>query len=449
MFASRPMSVPPGRRVSSRGVLIVLLAPLAAVAAAGTVDPCQPGRPVPHGGERLISELADAQNGLPSVAATPGGGVVAAWWRANSGNGQVVMRRLAADAAPLAGERELLESIEGRVMLNRNRPELRALAGDAVQIAWSGNFWEQTGASQWTWRDTIMTRRYDRDGDPLTDYVPVPIQHDGEQADPAIATTANDNTVVVWSGAGEGDTNGSFQRLFGAAGTPSEVVSLVNTVTVNGQFQPRVAGSAFRYAVVWRGNGPGDEQGVFVRMFDAAGIALSAETRVNETTSGTQLQPDVAMRPDGRSVVVWQGNGPGDDWGVFARRYAAGGAPLGGEIAVNTTTAGNQVNPSVATMPDGGFVVTWNGAGDGDDTGVFLRRFDAYGTPHGPELRVNTTAAGAQAQPAVAVARGGEIVVAWTGAGQGVDSGIFAQAYARPLNLHRSGFEPDDAACVP
>lgn len=441
------MFVPPCRSVSSTGVLIVLFAPLAA-AAAGSFDPCQPGTPLPNGAERLLSERADAQDGLPSVAATPSGGVVAAWWRANDGNGQIVMRRLAADGSPLAGERELLDPIQGRVMLNRARPELRALAGDAVQIAWSGNFWEKTGPSQWTWRDTIMTRRYDRDGVALTDYVPVPVQHDGEQAYPAIATTANDNTVIVWSGAGQGDSNGSFQRLFRADGVPSEVVSLVNTVTVDGQFQPRVAGGASRYAVVWRGNGPGDNQGVFVRGFDAAGIPLGTEARVNETTAGMQLQPDVAMRPDGRSVVVWQGNGPGDDWGVFARRYAAGGAPLGGEIAVNTTTAGNQVNPSVATMPDGGFVVAWNGAGDGDDTGVFVRRFDAYGTPHGPELRVNATTAGAQAQPSVAVARGGEILVVWTGAGQGVDHGIFAQAYTRPVNLHRSGFEPDEAACV-
>lgn len=442
------MFVPPCRSVSSTGVLIVSFLPLAA-AAAGGFDPCQPGAPLPSGGERLISELAGAQNGLPSVAATPSGGFIAGWWRANSGNGQIVGRRLQADAMPLGGERELLEPIEGRVMLNRSRPELRVLAGDAVQVAWSGNFWEKTGKNHWTWRDTIMTRRYDRDGMPLTDYVPVPIQHDGEQAYPAIATTANDNIVIVWSGAGEGDNNGSFQRLFRADGTPSEVVSPVNTVTVNGQFQPRVAGSAFRYAVVWRGYGPGDEQGVFVRMFDAAGISPGAETRVNETTAGMQLQPDIAMRPDGRSVVVWQGNGPGDDWGVFARRYTAGGVPLGGEIAVNTTTAGNQINPSVATMPDGGFVVAWNGAGDGDDTGVFMRRFDAYGTPHGPELRVNTTTLGAQAQPSVAVARGGEIVVVWTGAGQGADYGIFAQAYARPLNLHRSGFEPDEAACAP
>lgn len=435
------------RRMPLLGGLLFLS--LAGAAAAASFDPCRPGLPLPRGPERLISELPDAQNGQPSVVATMSGGFAAAWWRANFGIGQIVMRHLEADGTALAGEHELLASIDGRVMLNRGKPELRALANDAVQIAWSGNFWEKTGPNHWTWRDTIMTRRYGRDGAPLTDYVPVPIQHDGEQAYPAIATTANDNTVIVWSGAGEGDSNGTFQRLFGASGVPSEVVTLVNTVTGNGQFQPRVAGSAFRYAVVWRGNGPGDDQGVFLRRFDAAGIPAAAETRVNATTAGMQLQPDVAMRSDGRSVVAWMGNGPGDDWGVFAQRLTAAATALGGEIAVNTTTAGNQVNPSVATMPDGGFVIAWNGAGDGDDTGIFLRRFDAYGTPHGPELRVNTTTAGGQAQPSVAVTRAGEILVVWTGAGQGVDYGIFAQAYARPVNLYRSSFEPDEAACVP
>lgn len=55
---------------------------------------------------------------------------------------------------------------------------------------------------------------------------------------------------------------------------------------------------------------------------------------------------------------------------------------------------------------------------------------------------------GEQAYPAIATTANDNTVIVWSGAGQGVDYGIFAQAYARPVNLHRSGFEPDEAACA-
>jgi hypothetical protein len=46
-------------------------------------------------------------------------------------------------------------------------------------------------------------------------------------------------------------------------------------------------------------------------------------------------------------------------------------------------------------MPDGVFT-TCSGAEDGDDTGVFLRSFDAYGTRHETESRLDTATSGAK-----------------------------------------------------
>ena len=57
---------------------------------------------------------------------------------------------------------------------------------------------------------------------------------------------------------------------------------------------------------------------------------------------------------------------------------------------------------TVARQPDGSLVVVWEGKGTGDDYGVFLRRFDAVGQATTPEIRVNTYTTGTQGQPAIA-----------------------------------------------
>ena len=199
--------------------------------------------------------------------------------------------------------------------------------------------------------------------------------------------------------------------------------------------------------MTWRGNGPGDAQGIFLRRFDASGLPQGGESRVNETIAGTQSMPDIAMQRAGRHVVAWDGNGAGDDAGVFARRYSHTGQAIGGEIPVNASALGSQSRPAVAMMPDGGFVVAWQGAGPGDDAGIFLRRFDEFGTPHAGEVLVNTASAGSQAVPAVAIGLGGEIRVVWEGRGEGDDFGVFARAFARPDRVHRAGFEPLDGDC--
>jgi hypothetical protein len=73
--------------------------------------------------------------------------------------------------------------------------------------------------------------------------------------------------------------------------------------------------------------------------------------------------------------VTWSSNGQdGSGYGVFARRFSSAAAPLAPELQVNTTTAGNQTDPSVDTEPEGDFIVTWTGPEIAND--IFAQRFD-------------------------------------------------------------------------
>ena len=131
------------------------------------------------------------------------------------------------------------------------------------------------------------------------------------------------------------------------------------------------------------------------------------------------------MATGGHFVVAWEGERAfGDDTDVLVRRFW-GDNPQGPEYRVNTYTTSPQDWPSVASAADGRFVIVWRSFfQDGSDTGVFGQRFSPLGNPEGVEFRVNTTTAGDQNRPAVASGEDGRFLVAWESYKQ-----VFAQAF--------------------
>ncbi len=95
--------------------------------------------------------------------------------------------------------------------------------------------------------------------------------------------------------------------------------------------------------------------------------------------------------------------------------------PLGEPFIVNTTTAGDQRSPDVAVGPDGRFVVVWRSENqDGDGWGVFARWFAWDGTALTGEVQVNTTTAGNQYLPRVDGDRLGRFVIVWVDGVRGI-----------------------------
>lgn len=185
--------------------------------------------------------------------------------------------------------------------------------------------------------------------------------------------------------------------------------------------------------------------GSFVRPFEvnfprAAGPVF----QVNTTILDAQIAPSVATDADGNFVITWQSEHDGNFSGIFAQRYNAAGQALGGEFAVNTSTAGMQTFPDVALDANDNFVITWqsaavNGVGV---NGIFAQRFDSQGNKLGSEFQVNgyssqgpNGSSGSiydvgQAHPRVGMDVDGHFVVTWASYGQdGSDSGIYARRF--------------------
>ncbi len=142
-----------------------------------------------------------------------------------------------------------------------------------------------------------------------------------------------------------------------------------------------------------------------------------AEFPVNSTTAGMQATPSIARNSQGDMVIVWLGNGDGDDYGIFAQRYGANAEAVGSEFRVNTYTTNEQTFPQVAMDEDGDFIVVWESNGSsGTDTdfSVQARRFDRDGVAlDASEFQVNTYTTGAQRAPQVAMDSDGDTVIVW------------------------------------
>jgi len=169
-----------------------------------------------------------------------------------------------------------------------------------------------------------------------------------------------------------------------------------------------------------------------------AALALSGgpEIPINTTTAGNQNSPAIAPDPGGGFTVAWTSDEQdGDGSGVYARRFDAAGEPLGGEIAINTTTAGNQNSPAIAPDPGGGFTVAWTSdEQDGSGSDVYARRFDAAGEPLGGEIAVNASTAGDQFGAVIASDGSGGFTAAWASSGYEEWGGItfpVSRVYAR------------------
>ena len=139
--------------------------------------------------------------------------------------------------------------------------------------------------------------------------------------------------------------------------------------------------------------------------------AASDEIHVNTQTRGSQRVDAVEALADGGWVVVWTSEVTGST-NVYAQRFAADGSRTGGEFLVKTVNTYTQSDAQIAALTDGGFVVTWTDQ-DLSGTGVYAQRYSASGAAVGGEFRANTAVAGYQDNPTIVGLPDGGFLIGW------------------------------------
>jgi len=230
------------------------------------------------------------------------------------------------------------------------------------------------------------------------------------------------------------------------AGTiPAGTEFQANTYTTANQYQPQVcSGADGSFVVVWSSysNQDGYGWGVFAQRYASGGARLGTEFQVNTYTPSTQNEPQVCCDAAGDFVVVWASREEAGQVGIFGQRFASTGTFLGTEFQVNSYTTNAQVAPALCCDAAGDFVVTWTNIGQGA-IDILGRRFASDGAQRGTEFQVNTYSPNEQeAYSAVCCDAPGDFVVAWQSlVGQKDSYSIFAQRFASDGNARGSEFQ--------
>ncbi len=243
------------------------------------------------------------------------------------------------------------------------------------------------------------------------------------QKNPSIAMASDGRFVIAWEGEGLGVTHGILFRRFNADGSPRDAADRVANAFDRGmETTPTVAiNDSGDFAIVWAvGNN------LYVRPFgDDGNPVWVEEDQVNSFSSSGG--PDVAIDGTGRITVVWQSSNILHN-GVWMRTYASDGTP-GLPVLVDENPSEDSTNPSITMDSAGNRIVVYEGSGDGDGFGVFARKYDAGGTALTGQFQINQTATGTQHMASVAMLDSDNFVVVWSGNGPDDSNGVFMRQF--------------------
>jgi hypothetical protein len=327
----------------------------------------------------------------------------------------------------------------------QRQPRICHLDGGGWAVLWHNtHVWGQDPPPRL--REGVFARFLDEDGTPAGDAFRVSSDHPSDQGgtDLDIACLPGGGFFAAW---GSSDQDGSFYGIFGqyidGAGALVGAEVQVNTDTAGDQGNfggVHVAASpAGKVLVLWSSNCPawtgsaacpvepdGSASSAQARLFDASGNPTGPEFRVNTTTLGSQGSHGLtAAFSDDESFIVVFASGdvdlaPCNDSSpcsdLLAQYYDANGAPVGGEVVVNSTLRGDQIHPDVASDGDGGYLVVWRHRPPYASNAIEAlagRHFGPGGVPSGSDFVVTSDPPNDDRDPTLA-SRGGSYVVAWT-----------------------------------
>jgi hypothetical protein len=299
------------------------------------------------GPDRVVDSFRTVLDGY-EIARLPDGGLIVVWGNID---GTISARFYDADGSQtrpdilVAGD-PLAPNLGGNV----DHPFVAVLQDGSIVITYEQ--FDFAGSR-------IFAKRFDTDGDALSE--PVLLHTLNQQASRGGEVTAlKDGGFAIGVVQFDGSVQGLFTQRFSAEGVAQTGFLPVNQTTAASQdFIDIAATQAGGHAVVWASEGvDGSSFAVMMRVYDAAGAALTREIAVNQTTIGNQNMPAVVALANGTLAVVWHSVTSVGTAAIAGRLFNPDGTPRSAEFIVDAG-AGTRLNPEIAALDDCGFVVAW------------------------------------------------------------------------------------------
>ncbi|MDI6529051.1 Ig-like domain-containing protein [Pseudomonas otitidis] len=361
----------------------------------------------PLGGNFQVNTTTGNSQDQPDVVTLKDGSFVVVWEGnpLDKGNYDIYMARYSVN--PETGALQQIgmgdERVNTVVAGHQYKPTVVALEDGGYLVIWGSEGGDGSGSA-------VFAQRYGAGGEKLgREFLVNPTTEgnqgwSGESVDlkhPIAAALMKDGNVYVSWLSDKADSSG-----WGIQGTVIDIDAgyysefLVNSTTGGDQEKSASAGLPDGgFVVVWESaTGDGSSYCVMAQMYDAKGMPVGSELRVNTTTTNYQGQPAVAVLNDGTFVVSWTSYAGGND-AIMQQRFGysydlqgrvTGAVAKGGEYMVNIEDKGNQRFSSILATDDGGYIVAWtsNTSGANGKWQVFMRQYSESGNPVSGDLLV-------------------------------------------------------------
>ena len=227
--------------------------------------------------------------------------------------------------------------------------------------------------------------------------------------------------LVTWAGNNNGSYGIYAQRLSAqgvAMGDPVQLASgATNTYSneLDSVISVTAINNAGAYAVAWTGkNGASTDSSIYTQLFNADGSPISAAVQLDGAASAQDIAPQIATLTDGGYLVTWYIN----NGGVYVQRFDDAGVAVGNTVPLAAPGSSNNASPQVTVLDSGGYVLTWQGQTSGDYH-IYVQQFDATGTAStsNPVVLDATTGNNSNYEnlPQITALANGGYVVTWSG----------------------------------
>ena len=368
---------------------------------------------------------------LPEMAIDQSGNFIITWTDERNNNRDIFAQRFLADGAPIGQNFQVNDDS------TNTGQQTSYIAADSA-----GNFticWEDSRTTD----NDIYARHYNYEGTALGESFMVNDDTlNAYQYYSGITSDLQGNFTIVWEDHRLGFRGDIFLQHFDESGAPVLTNSRVNDdYGSEDQESPTIATTANDETLIVWVDSRYEDSDIFAQRFDGNGNFMGMNFMVNDDTGYiAQYEPSVAADATGNSMVVWTDYRSGYPSNIYAQVYAPDGTLVGSNFQVDNAGAYMHYSPRVAAAPNGGFVVAWWDTNDGglgakarfdpgipevkanhlspssrySDADVWAQRFSQEGVPVGENFRVNDVYDDFyHYYPDVAVDGEGRFVIAW------------------------------------
>lgn len=315
--------------------------------------------------EFLISNVTDGTQVYPDVAIDPASGSFVVAWQHDSpldsqatGQSDIFARAFAADGTAV-GDQVQVSGTDG----DHYSPSIAFVETGVYVVSWD-SFSDFSGSN-------VLARRFRSTN--ATDGSSFEISTGASEFSPAVGSAADGSFVVAWKST-DADGSGIVAHRFQSDGTPSGDPIPVNINADGDQSAPAIAVAADgSFAVAWCSQVDTTAR-ILAQRFQADGDPAGGEIRIDQSGDAVALPPSIVILESGGLLVAWTEDSGGEGArNAVAREFDVAGSPKGNAFELSNTTDGDQQSPDVALAGNFGISV-WAGDGAaGDGLDIFAR----------------------------------------------------------------------------